>query len=256
MSDAGPWVVIGVDPGIAPTIAVIEGFNRDECRLHQIYEGDEVSSESSRWASPRSVGQAREKIFKKKRKVQKSRTGKRKKAGIREPFPPAIRSIFHEWAPDLVVVENAWVMPGQGIASSAGFVGAARMVEGIAHGMGLALMIARPVQWQPWFEVAMVGEDDLQAYTPDPSGEFLNSRESYMLRKDRSRQRAMYLFPHEAPRFRRKKDHNRAEAVLLGLYGMEMLHVYAGDIERAVNHGFVNRQRLNLHYKEEEVVAL
>jgi hypothetical protein len=254
------WVVIGVDPAIAPTIAVVEGRNRDECRLHDIYEGEETSSESSRWQIPREISDSRRKIYKKKKKVVKgkisSAKGRRRKPGIREPYPPFIRDTFHRWAPDLIVIENAWVMPGQGLASSAGFVGAARMVEGIAHGMGIPLMIARPNQWQPWFHVASVADDNLESYVPDPSLEYQSARVDYALRKERSRSQAAMYLPYDASRFSRKMDHNRAEAVLLALYGLEMLYIYKGDVVRAANHGFVNRQRLNLHYKDEEVVAL
>ena len=260
MSDAGPWTVIGVDPGISPTIAVVEGMNRDECALHDIYEGKETCSEANRWSMPREIGQAREKIHQKKRKVVKSTiksvNGRRKKAGIREPFPPFIRDTFHLWAPDLIVIENAWVMPGQGLASSAGFVGAARMVEGIAHGMGIPLMIARPMQWQPWFQVSSVAEDDVESFTSDPLLEYHKSKVNYAIRKDRSRRQAAYYLPIEAPRFSRKMDHNRAEATLLALYGLEMLYIYKGELTKAVNHGFVNRQRLNLHYKDEEIVSI
>lgn len=258
--NGGPWRVIGIDPAICPTMALVEGVNRDDLILHDIKEGPETCAEAARFGIPRDNTDARRLVFgKEKKKVmpKKSRgkTG-RKKAGIKEPYPPFIRQLFHDFAPDMVVIENAWVMPGQGVASSASFVGAARMIEGIAHGMGLPLLIARPIQWQPWFQVSQIDEDDVEPYTPDPLTECASNRAAYAARKERSRHMAARIFYEARHMFDRKMDHNRAEACLLAVYGLELLHIYHGDLTKATAHGFVNRQRLNLHYKDEEVVAL
>ena len=45
---------------------------------------------------------------------------------------------------------------------------------------------------------------------------------------DAARQRAVQLYPQLAPMLARKKDHNRADALLLAVYGLHILRPGAG----------------------------
>ena len=105
------------------------------------------------------------------------------------------RSLLVYGTPQLIVIELAGVRPKQGISSSGqtmllfgGIVATAMTVE-------CPLELVAPAKWKR--KLGLLGHD-----------------------KEASRQKALTLFPSLADYLRRKKDHNRAEALLLGAWGM------------------------------------
>lgn len=96
----------------------------------------------------------------------------------------------------LAVVEQVGSMPGQGVASVFSLGDTAGAIRGVLGALGLPHEFVPPQTWKKHFRL---GKD-----------------------KDESRTRAMELLPEAVGMLARKKDHNRAEACLLGLYGWEV----------------------------------
>lgn len=88
------------------------------------------------------------------------------------------------------VIEQVHAMPGNGVASMFRFGQAFGTVIGIAASRNIPLHYAPPAKWK-------------KSMSLDDTAE-------------RSRQMAIDLYPSFASRLARKKDHNRAEAILLG----------------------------------------
>jgi crossover junction endodeoxyribonuclease RuvC len=92
--------------------------------------------------------------------------------------------------PDEIVIEEVGAMPGQGVTSMFRFGYTAGAIAGVAAGLQIPVNFIRP---NVWYKTASV--------RPGP---------------DAGRLRANQLFPKQATLFARKKDHNRADAVLIG----------------------------------------
>jgi len=103
---------------------------------------------------------------------------------LRDPPLP-----FYE-APEMVVIERVSAMPGQGVTSMFRFGHTAGLIEGVATGLGLPVHFIRPQAWQ---KIARVQPGE-----------------------DAGRLRVCQLFPKHSSFFARKKDHNRADAALIG----------------------------------------
>lgn len=114
-----------------------------------------------------------------------------------------LKQIVTTWHPDHVYVELIHAMPKNG--SKAAFSqgdswGAIRTAVQCA---GVPLTTVSPISWKARFGLNLRGLKDAE-------------------RKERSRRRALDLFP-GSDYFDRKKDHNRAEAAMIGLYGWREL---------------------------------
>lgn len=121
----------------------------------------------------------------------------RDKAGITSsPDVPAILGVYQEWLPDVVVVETVGAMKGQGLASTASFMHAAGLLEGMAYGVGLngitRLVKIRPQVWRGAWSL--------------PEG------------KEQSRLVANRLFPGRAPEFRKADSHNVSDPLLMAMF--------------------------------------
>jgi crossover junction endodeoxyribonuclease RuvC len=92
--------------------------------------------------------------------------------------------------PEALVIEKVNAMPGQGVTSMFRFGFVAGMIEGVGAALRLPIHHLRSNEWQP---IAQVKRGD-----------------------DAGRLRALQLFPEHSQTFARKKDHNRADAVLIG----------------------------------------
>jgi len=92
-----------------------------------------------------------------------------------------------------VLLERVSARPGQGVTSMFSFGTSYGIIQGIIATLGIPLTFVTPQEWRKKMGV--------------PKG------------KDGSRQRILELRPDLASRFARKKDHGRADAVLLALYG-------------------------------------
>lgn len=90
------------------------------------------------------------------------------------------------------VIEEVGAMPGQGVTSMFRFGYVAGSLAGVTQTLKIPTTFIRPLEWQKWAGVRK-GEDA-------------------------GRLRANQVFPRQAPNLSRKKDHNRADAMLIG-YG-------------------------------------
>lgn len=102
-------------------------------------------------------------------------------------IPALIQGVFYR--PDHVVIEEVGAAPGQGVTSMFRFGYVAGALAGIVATLGLPLTLMRPQRWQA---IAGVKPGD-----------------------DAGRLRVLQLFPRSNHLFSRKKDHNRADAVLI-----------------------------------------
>jgi Holliday junction resolvasome RuvABC endonuclease subunit len=105
------------------------------------------------------------------------------------------RRVIERLKPDIAVVEIVHSMPGQGVASTFKFGMAAGLIRGVLLGAGVPIFDAAPTVWKKHFK--LVGSDG-----------------------EKSRALAIQRFP-TSPALARKKDHNRAEALLIALWRVE-----------------------------------
>ena len=95
--------------------------------------------------------------------------------------------------PLVAVLENVHPMPKQGIVSTGKFMRTLGVIEGILAANGIPYQKIEPVAWKK--EFGLIGKD-----------------------KEAGRQVALKLFPGLADQLKRKKDHNRADALLIYEY--------------------------------------
>lgn len=93
----------------------------------------------------------------------------------------------------LVIIERVAAMPKQGASSTFSLGDTSGCIRGVVATLGLPISYVTPAQWKKHFGL---GTD-----------------------KEEARARATLLYP--AAELTRKKDHNRAEAILLARYGLE-----------------------------------
>lgn len=96
--------------------------------------------------------------------------------------------------PDLVVVEGVNAFPGQGVSSSFRFGVSFGVVLGVTGALGLPLELVAPASWKRHHR--LIGTE-----------------------KEASRAKAIDLAPHLTSMLDRHRDHGRADAILIGLYG-------------------------------------
>ena len=92
-----------------------------------------------------------------------------------------------------VVVEQVSAMPGQGVTSMFNFGQSFGVIKGICSAMQLPIHFVRPTKWKKYFNL-------------------INSS------KDASRSRAIEIFPKVSEKLKRKKDINKADAILISSY--------------------------------------
>ena len=92
-----------------------------------------------------------------------------------------------------VVIEQVSAMPGQGVTSMFNFGQSFGILKGICSAMQLPMFFVRPAKWKKYFNL-------------------INSQ------KDASRTKAIELYPSYSNFLSRKKDINRAEAILIGRF--------------------------------------
>jgi crossover junction endodeoxyribonuclease RuvC len=107
------------------------------------------------------------------------------------------RGLVTSRAIEHVIIERVTARPGQGVTSMFRFGEAAGALYGLVVGLGLPVTFVTPQQWQKHHRVGA---------SPDAA-----------------RQRAVQLYPALAPLLARKKDHHRADALLLACYGLAVL---------------------------------
>ena len=95
-----------------------------------------------------------------------------------------------------VVIEQVSAMPGQGVTSMFNFGQSYGILKGICSAMQLPMYFVRPSKWKKYFNL-------------------INSE------KDASRTRAIEIFPYFSGQLSRKKDSNKADAILIASFYYE-----------------------------------
>ena len=95
-----------------------------------------------------------------------------------------------------VVVEQVNAMPGQGVTSMFNFGQSFGILKGICSAMHLPVYYVRPAKWKKYFNL-------------------INSE------KDASRTRAIEIFPYFSSQLSKKKDNNKADAILIASFFYE-----------------------------------
>ena len=95
-----------------------------------------------------------------------------------------------------VVIEHVTAMPGQGVTSMFNFGQSFGILKGICSAMQLSVYFVRPARWKKYFNL-------------------INSE------KDASRTRAIEIFPYYSSHLSRKKDSNKADAILIASFFFE-----------------------------------
>jgi len=97
---------------------------------------------------------------------------------------------------DKVILESVSAMPGQGVTGMFSFGQSFGAIKGVCAALKLPLILVRPVKWKKHFNL-------------------LNSD------KDASRTKVIEMYPYIASEVSRKKDANKADAILLAKYYLE-----------------------------------
>ena len=95
-----------------------------------------------------------------------------------------------------IIIEQVSAMPGQGVTSMFNFGQSFGILKGICSAMQLPIYFVRPTKWKKYFNL-------------------INSE------KDASRTRAIEIFPYFSSHLSRKKDSNKADAILIASFYYE-----------------------------------
>ena len=95
-----------------------------------------------------------------------------------------------------VVIEQVSAMPGQGVTSMFNFGQSFGILKGICSAMQLPMYFVRPAKWKKYFNL-------------------INSE------KDASRTKAIEIFPYFSTNLSKKKDNNKADAILIASFYYE-----------------------------------
>ena len=95
-----------------------------------------------------------------------------------------------------VIIEQVSAMPGQGVTSMFNFGQSFGILKGICSAMQLPMFFVRPAKWKKYFNL-------------------INSE------KDASRTKAIEIFPYFSSQLSKKKDSNKADAILIASFHYE-----------------------------------
>jgi len=95
-----------------------------------------------------------------------------------------------------IIIEQVSAMPGQGVTSMFNFGQSFGILKGICSAMQLPMFFVRPAKWKKYFGL-------------------INSE------KDASRTRVIEMFPYFSPHLSKKKDSNKADAILIASFYYE-----------------------------------
>ena len=93
----------------------------------------------------------------------------------------------------IVVIEQVSAMPGQGVTSMFNFGQSFGVLKGICSAMQLSMYFVRPAKWKKYFNL-------------------IKSE------KDASRTKAIEIFPYFSQELSKKKDANKADAILIASF--------------------------------------
>ena len=95
-----------------------------------------------------------------------------------------------------VIIEQVSAMPGQGVTSMFNFGQSYGILKGMCSAMQLPMYFVRPAKWKKYFNL-------------------INSE------KDASRTKAIEIFPYFSENLSKKKDSNKADAILIASFYYE-----------------------------------
>ena len=122
--------------------------------------------------------------------------GKKNKRQVNgsQVYNEILKMINHEEREDVrVIIEQVSAMPGQGVTSMFNFGQSYGILKGICSAMQLPMYFVRPTKWKKYFSL-------------------INSE------KDASRTKAIEIFPYFSSNLSKKKDSNKADAILISSY--------------------------------------
>ena len=93
----------------------------------------------------------------------------------------------------IVVVEHVNAMPGQGVTSMFNFGQSFGVIKGICSALSLPIYFVRPTKWKKHFNLIKTN-------------------------KDASRTKVIQVYPEISSKLSRKKDSNKADAILIARY--------------------------------------
>ena len=93
----------------------------------------------------------------------------------------------------IVVIEQVSAMPGQGVTSMFNFGQSFGVLKGICSAMQLSMFFIRPAKWKKYFGLIKT-------------------------EKDASRTKVIEIFPYISSKLSKKKDSNKADAVLIASF--------------------------------------
>ena len=92
-----------------------------------------------------------------------------------------------------VVIEQVSAMPGQGVTSMFNFGQSFGVIKGICSALKLPIYFVRPVKWKKYFNLIKTD-------------------------KEASRSKAIQIFPYISSKLSKKKDNNKADAILIASF--------------------------------------
>ena len=95
-----------------------------------------------------------------------------------------------------VVIEHVTAMPGQGVTSMFNFGQSFGVIKGICAALKLPIYFVRPAKWKKYFNLIKT-------------------------EKDASRTKAIEIFPYISSQLSKKKDANKADAILIASFFFE-----------------------------------
>jgi crossover junction endodeoxyribonuclease RuvC len=84
-------------------------------------------------------------------------------------------------------------MPGQGVTSMFNFGQSFGVIKGVCSALNIPIYFVRPLKWKKYFDLVKTN-------------------------KDASRTKAIQIYPHISDKISRKKDSNKADAILIASY--------------------------------------
>ena len=93
----------------------------------------------------------------------------------------------------IVVVEHVNAMPGQGVTSMFNFGQSFGVIKGVCSALSLPIYFVRPMKWKKYFNLIKT-------------------------HKDASRTKVIEVYPEISSKISRKKDSNKADAILIARY--------------------------------------
>ena len=104
-----------------------------------------------------------------------------------------IKENLHNNKETIIVVEHVNAMPGQGVTSMFNFGQSFGVIKGVCAALSLPIYFVRPTKWKKHFNLIKTN-------------------------KDASRTKVIQIYPEISGKISRKKDSNKADAILIARY--------------------------------------